>query len=88
MVTTVAEDETIQPLDNVQINILATDNTVVATTFTDTEGGYSAQGLSPGIYTVQAELAGYESASAAGVEVIVGNRTEQNFELRAETPEE
>lgn len=87
-VTTVLEDETIQPLENVQVEILRADNTVVTTTQTDQDGGYSAPGLLPGIYTVEAILTNYETGSIPGVEVFAGNKTEQNLELTSETPEE
>jgi hypothetical protein len=39
------------------------------------------KGLEPGDYNVEVQLEGYETQTAEGVTIVVGNRTIQNFEL-------
>jgi len=55
-------------------------DTVISTTYTDTEGNYTILGLAAGTYTANAALAGYDTVSVA-VEVVAGSQTTATFEL-------
>lgn len=74
------ETETAVALEGVQISV-SQDGEVITTSFTDSTGAYMIMGLDAGIYDVMAELEGYDSQSAEGVEIVAGNKTFLNFEL-------
>ncbi len=57
-------------------------DTVMATAFTDTLGRYAFIGVPAGTYSVFATKENYDTASAAGVKVIEGNMTIQKFILQ------
>ncbi len=38
-------------------------------------------GVEPGAYNVEVQLEGYETQTAEGVTIVVGNKTVQDFEL-------
>ncbi len=56
-------------------------DTVFATTFSDTLGYYAIIGVPPGEWSVLATKDGYDTVRYDGVSVIAGNKTIQNFEL-------
>ncbi|HEX5481071.1 MAG TPA: TonB-dependent receptor [Terriglobia bacterium] len=49
---------------------------------TDARGRYAIPEISPGEYTVDAELSGYETGRHTSVVVYVNHQTQENFELR------
>lgn len=67
-------------LEGAQVALIVAD-TVNTTTFTDVDGNYMMMGVEPGDYNVEVQLEGYETQTAEGVTIVVGNRTIQNFEL-------
>ncbi len=86
MVTTLQEEVAIG-LDEAQVSVFAAD-TLNTTTFTDETGAYMVLGLLDGTYDVTVDLEGYESQTAENVEIIVANKTVQDFELSNEEVEE
>ena len=54
---------------------------VLSSATTDGDGFYAMPGILPGIYTMSAEFAGYNTLSVEGVEVVEGNKTVQDFAL-------
>ncbi|HNV65736.1 MAG TPA: DUF4382 domain-containing protein [Bacteroidales bacterium] len=56
-------------------------DTVTATTFTDTRGFYAIIGVPTGIWSVSATKEGYDTVRYDGINVIAGNKTVQNFVL-------
>jgi len=56
-------------------------DTVTATTFTDTRGFYAIIGVPTGIWSVSATKEGYDTVCYDGINVIAGNKTVQNFVL-------
>src|SRR5918992_480499 len=55
-----------------------------ATSFvTDAEGRYVAPFLTPGLYTVRAELQGFKASEQQGVQVALAQRREVNLKLEA-----
>ena len=56
-------------------------DTVTATTFTDTRGFYAIIGVPTGIWSVSATREGYDTVRYDGINVIAGNKTVQNFVL-------
>jgi hypothetical protein len=57
------------------------------TTYTDTQGNYRFLNLSPGVYSVKAELAGYGTATRSGVSVRVGNNSDVTVTLNPSVSE-
>ena len=57
-------------------------DTVNTTTFTDASGQYLVQGLRAGSYKVIAELEGYQLQVADDVNIVPGNETIQDFNLK------
>ena len=56
-------------------------DTVVATAFTDASGYYAFIGIPAGTYSILATKENYDTVEYAGIKVIEGNRTIQNFAL-------
>ncbi len=56
-------------------------DSVVSTTFTDTNGYYALIGVLTGNYSVYTTKANHDTVSASGLEVVAGNETQQDFEL-------
>lgn len=56
-------------------------DTVMATTFADTLGFYAIIGVPAGTYSIFATKEGYDTVSIAGINIIAGNKTVQNFTL-------
>ena len=50
-------------------------------TLTDADGFYAFVGLDPGIYYVTAQEAEHDTVKVENIEVVVGNNTQQDFEL-------
>jgi hypothetical protein len=53
----------------------------MATTFADTLGFYAIIGVPAGTYSIFATKEGYDTVSIAGINIIAGNKTVQNFTL-------
>jgi outer membrane receptor protein involved in Fe transport len=60
----VAKDALGRPLADAQLRLEAPDGTVVARTTTGASGAYRFTGIAPGIYSVIAEKAGFDAATA------------------------
>jgi hypothetical protein len=56
-------------------------DTIMATAFADTLGYYAIIGVPAGTYSIFATKEGYDTVSVAGINVIPGNKTIQNFTL-------
>ena len=56
-------------------------DSVVATTYSDTTGGYALLGVKEGTYDLYAAKEGYDTLSVSNVEVTAGNATTQDLEL-------
>lgn len=56
-------------------------DTVTATTFTDTQGFYAIIGVPAGTWSVSATKEGYDTIRYNGINITAGNKTVQNFEL-------
>lgn len=56
-------------------------DSVVTSTYTESNGSYSIIGLPEGIYNVHAEMEGYSSVTVSDVNVESGSDTEINFSL-------
>lgn len=56
-------------------------DTVMATSFTDTLGHYAFIGIPAGTYSIFANKENYDTVGYGGIKVIEGNRTIQNFAL-------
>jgi len=54
---------------------------VLSSATTDGDGFYAMPGILPGMYTMSAEFAGYDTLTVEGVEVVEGNKTIQDFAL-------
>ncbi|MCX2719622.1 DUF4382 domain-containing protein [Lentiprolixibacter aurantiacus] len=67
-------------LEGAQVALIVAD-TVNTSTLTDADGNYMVMGLEPGAYNVEVQLEGYETQTAEGVTIVVGNKTIQDFEL-------
>lgn len=74
------KDTLAAPIPNAKVWLMR--DTIVATAFADPAGHYALIGIPAGTYSVLATQTGYDTASAAGVVVIPGNRTTQDFVLR------
>src|SRR5437764_6164629 len=59
----------------------ATNQSRVATTGTD--GHYVIRALQPGLYTIGAELGGFAPQQRTGIRLVLGQRAELDFALRA-----
>ena len=70
------------PIDGVQVAIIAEDNTVYTTTFTD-NGEYQFLGVDAGTYKIEYSKEGYETKTIEDVTIVAGNATVQNAELVA-----
>lgn len=79
MVTDVSET----PISGATVSIYALDDTLLTSTTTDETGGYSMPGIDPGIYRLEASAPGFDTESVDGVEVIIANKTTQDFTLVA-----
>ncbi|MEO8522151.1 MAG: carboxypeptidase-like regulatory domain-containing protein, partial [Acidobacteriota bacterium] len=58
------------------------------TTTTDSEGGYTLRYLTPGTYSVTAELSGFKKLVRENVEVRIGDRLELDLRLEVGSMEE
>lgn len=67
-------------LEGAQVDLIVAD-TVNTSTFSDPDGNYMIMGVDPGSYNVEVQLEGYETQTAEGVTIVVGNKTVQDFEL-------
>lgn len=72
--------ETLLPLAGAEVRVESTSGKV-RTVFTGADGSYRLT-LPPGLYGVTASLAGYQAQLAAGVSVVHGQTTTQNFYLQ------
>jgi len=71
----------------VNAEVWVSQDTVVATTFTDDSGHFVFPGIPAGRYSVGSTIENYDTVSFSGVNVIEGNRTIQDFILtKKETP--
>lgn len=70
----------LNPLANAFVQVL-NGNVIVASTLTNTNGVYTLPNLSPGNYTIQAMLSGYQT-NTQGVQVNAGGTTVANFALQ------
>src|SRR6185295_2793218 len=57
------------------------------TAYTDGQGNYRFLNLSPGTYSVKAELSGYGSATRSGVSVRIGNNADVAITLNPSVSE-
>lgn len=73
------EDTSSTPLENAHIWI--EQDSVVANTYTNSDGSYALIGLYAGTYSAYATKEGYDTVFVADVEIISGNQTTQNFVL-------
>jgi hypothetical protein len=76
-------DEEGSPVAGVTITVRSPDNSYEANTTTDVTGGYMLPGIDPGIYQVEASAPGFETQAAEGVEILLANKTTQDFTLVA-----
>lgn len=65
----------------VNSKVWVSQDTVVATAYTDTLGHYAFIGVPQGTYSIYATKENYDTVSYSGIKVIEGNRTLQNFIL-------
>jgi len=70
------------PLEGAEVSITLEE--VPTTTSTDEDGYYAFSGVPAGSYSLSASSTGYTSLTVDNVEVVEGNKTEQNFVLEAE----
>ncbi len=56
-------------------------DSVISTTFSDSEGAFTLIGIPEGTYTLGAYKADYDSTLINDIEVIAGNQTDQSIEL-------
>lgn len=83
-VTYQAEADVPEPLQGAMITIYNPDETELASTQTDSEGNYEISGVDAGSYRVEVTLEGFIPQSVDGIEVVAGNRTNQDFIMEAE----
>ena len=81
MIYTIQEEEQVG-LEGAQVEVFS-DGTLNTTTFSDETGGYTVLGLTAGTYDVVVALEGYETQTAAEVEITAANKTTEDFELIA-----
>ena len=79
---TVSDKSSDQPIADAQVWIEK--DTVLTTTFTDTNGTYTILGIPVDVYTVTATAAGYDTVSVADVSVEAKGVKTQNFQLTAQ----
>jgi hypothetical protein len=78
-------NESDEKLVNAQVWV--SQDTVVASTFTDDSGHYVFPGIPGGIYSVSSKMESYDSLGYSGVNVVEGNVTIQDIILtKTETP--
>ena len=70
-----------EPVAGAMVILYDLENTQVTSTMTGSDGGYIFPGLDPGIYSLQVSATGFENQSATGVEVVLANKTTQDFTL-------
>lgn len=70
-------------IEGAQISVFA-DDTLNNTSFTQSDGSYTIIGLIEGNYMVKAEREGYIPSDPKNVNIIAGNKTEQDFILKIE----
>jgi hypothetical protein len=71
----------------INAEVWVSQDTVVATTFTDNDGHFVFPGIPAGIYSVSSTMENYDTVSYTGVNVVEGNVTLQDFILtKKETP--
>lgn len=72
--TGTVQDTSAQSLGNAQVWVKQ--DSVISFTLSDTTGGkYTLLGLPAGTYTLKATLAGYDTASVTGIQIIAANET-------------
>ncbi|MCL6265495.1 DUF4382 domain-containing protein [Flagellimonas myxillae] len=81
------EDENEVPLEGAQISVWAAD-TLNTSGFTDADGKYTIMGLEAGTYKVFSALEGYINSDTLDVEIVVANKTIQDFQLEKEVIED
>ncbi|HUF11362.1 MAG TPA: carboxypeptidase regulatory-like domain-containing protein [Rhodothermales bacterium] len=81
-------DNTGAVLPGVTVTATNTQTGLVRTTVTTSEGQYTVALLPPGIYTVQAELAGLGAARRENVRVLLGQAANVRFNLSPQIAEE
>ncbi len=75
-------------LPGVTVTVTKKDTNVAGNTVTNEGGGYSFLYLTPGTYSVTAELQGFKKVMRDNVEVRLGDRLELDFKLEVGTLEE
>lgn len=81
-ITGVVMDASGAVLPNARVRVTNVETGVVATLKTNSEGVYNASSLNPGVYSVQAELAGFKAAVATGIKLEVSANTKVNLTLQ------
>jgi len=74
-------------LHEAQVKILSGPSKEGESVKTGEAGGYELEGLTAGIYKLQASCEGYDSQIAEGIEVTAGESTRKDFELGAKAGE-
>ena len=75
-------------LPGATVTAVNTATSVSSTTTTNTEGSYTVLYLTPGVYSVVVELAGFKKVVREGIEVRVGDRLTLDFVLEVGRLEE
>ena len=70
-------------VDGATVTLYDLENNVVTSTMTDTDGGYTFPGIDPGIYSLEVSATDFETQTAEGVEIVLANKTTQDFTLVA-----
>ncbi len=81
-ITGVVTDPSGAVVPHATVKAINVDTGVVTTLKTNTEGVYNASSLNPGLYNVQAEVAGFKTAVASGIKVDVGASPRVNLALQ------
>ena len=81
-------DSSAARLPGATVTAVNTATSVSSTTTTNTEGSYTVLYLTPGIYSVVVELAGFKKVVREGIEVRVGDRLTLDFVLEVGRLEE
>lgn len=79
----VRDEETGVALSNAQISIIAAD-TLYTTSFTNTEGSYKVLGITPGNFTITAELKDYQPSTLESIMINERIETNQDITLKRE----
>ncbi len=79
-------DDNGQPVVNAYVYILDENNNTVTYSFTDQQGNYNAQGLTPGVYSVACDNYALSSEETDNVYAGLNEQTTVNFTLTPDTP--